>query len=89
MKKYIIYTVLFKNGIEKVYQSEIEDYSKINSQDELEKAFREINLEDMFSQTLRDDCSVAFSFDDVNIGRVKIRMSEVQAIAYKYFEKEN
>ena len=89
MKKYIIYTVLFKNGIEKVYQSEIEDYSKINSQDKLEKAFREKNIEDMFSNTLRENCGTTFSFNDVNIGRVKIRMTEVQFIAYKYFEKEN
>ena len=43
----------------------------------------------MFSNTLRENCGTTFSFNDVNIGRVKIRMTEVQFIAYKYFEKEN
>ena len=89
MKKYVIYTVLFKNGIEKVYTSELENPSEVNNQDDLHNIFVEGNLENMLTQTLRDDCGMAFSFDDVNIGRVKIRMSEVQAIAYKYFEKEN
>ena len=90
MRKYVKYTVLFKNGSKEEYKCKIdENLLPVNNMNELINSFETSNLQPLIEECLRScDCGMHLSFEDAILGYTTIRMGDVQSFSYIYLEIE-